>query len=98
VLETFSAATFRPHVDEIFTIRLGDASIELRLARVTEPAMSAPRGVRENPFTLYFIGPTAPVLPQRIYTFEHDAFEPFSIFIVPIGLESGGVRYQAIFN
>lgn len=49
-------------------------------------------------FSLVFSGPANPFLPQRIYLFEHDQLGAFDLFIVPIGKEQNGFRYEAIFN
>jgi hypothetical protein len=37
-------------------------------------------------------------LPQRIYRLEHAALDPLEIFIVPIGPDAEGMRYQAVFT
>jgi hypothetical protein len=50
------------------------------------------------PFAIVFLGPPSPILPQRIYRFEHDGIGAIEIFIVPIGRDDDGVRYEAIFT
>ncbi|MDX6508976.1 MAG: hypothetical protein QOG81_728, partial [Gaiellaceae bacterium] len=37
-------------------------------------------------------------LPQQIYRFDHDELGTLEIFIVPIGTDEGGVRYEAVFT
>ena len=54
-------------------------------------------GGRE-PFALLFVGPPEPILPQRIYVFQHPGLGQFEIFIVPIGVDGEGTRYEAIFT
>lgn len=62
----------------------------------------ATRGDTSNPqvenFSLIFEGPVQPVLAQRIYSFEHDEFGRFDLFIVPMGQNQHGTQYQAVFN
>lgn len=77
--------------------RAGRVEVEL----VEATALPAARGGRapdREPFSLVFLGPPLPLLCQRIYRFEHEALGSLEIFIVPIGKDELGVRYQAIFN
>lgn len=53
---------------------------------------------RRAPFSLYFLGPPAPVLPQAMYTFHHDRFGLGPVFIVPVGADAEAVEYEAVFN
>lgn len=48
-------------------------------------------------FSLTFIGPVHPVLPQGTYTFAHKKMGTFQMFIVP-GTFTGGTSYHASFN
>ncbi|HZS39490.1 MAG TPA: hypothetical protein VFF06_21815 [Polyangia bacterium] len=92
-----TAATFRPHVDSRFRVRLApDRAVELTLYQVEErpPHPRLPRA----PFSLLFRGDRAQPLAQQRYPFEHDALGALEIFIVPIGPDEHGLRYQAVFN
>jgi len=51
-----------------------------------------------QPFSLLFAGPPAPALPQRTYRLAHARMAELAIFLVPIGADAAGVRYQAIFS
>ena len=55
---------------------------------------------KRNPFSIVFLGPVQPVLPQGIYEIKSDNFGPFDIFMVPIGPDAGneGIRYEAVFS
>jgi hypothetical protein len=100
MLEALTHESFVPHVGTDFPARLGpDATLRLTLieASVTGPA-PAGGAARRRPFSLVFRGPRAPMLPQRIYRLEHEAMGPLEIFIVPIGSDAEGMRYQAIFT
>ena len=37
-------------------------------------------------------------LPQRTYRMEHAEIGTFEIFLVPIGPDEKGLRYEAVFN
>jgi hypothetical protein len=86
------AERFRIVVDE--TTQLEATLVEAEANESSAPATDEGR----TPFAIVFLGPSSPVLPQRIYRFEHDAMGVFEIFIVPIGRDADGVRYEAIFT
>jgi hypothetical protein len=98
MLEQFTIETFRPLVGESFRVENDSDSLELELVAADELGErgGAPSG--RVPFSLVFRGPPEPVLPQRIYRFEHDGMGAFEIFIVPIGRDADGIRYEAIFT
>lgn len=92
VLETFTLSTFSPYLGQTFRLALDSSRrLEVELIEAT--------GVGEGrPFSLVFRGPKDLRLPQRIYPFEHDRLGAFDLFIVPIGLDEHGLRYEAVFN
>lgn len=98
-LEDFSA-----HIGTAFRADLGEkGSMELALVEVrdlgTAPRPPQPEaGGRTRAFAVLFRGAPEPVLPQRIYTLTHVALGSLSLFIVPIGPDQAGMRYEAIFN
>lgn len=62
-----------------------------------------PRNTRGNlkrvPFSLVFrAGSPGFYLPQRIYRVEHEKFGAVDMFLVPIGPDEKGMRFEAIFN
>jgi hypothetical protein len=58
---------------------------------------SSPTGGRA-PFSIVFRGPLDAVLPQCIYQLEHAAIGTFDLFLVPIGPDGEGMRYEAVFT
>jgi hypothetical protein len=87
--------SFVPHVGKRFTLREQGAELELIEARA-QPGEPRP-GLRA-PFALLFRGPAEPILEQRTYEFEHPELETLAIFIVPVGRDDAGIRYEAIFG
>jgi hypothetical protein len=75
----------------------GTLEMELIECRKLSPGGKTNQGHRE-PFSLIFRGPRAPILPQRIYRFDFAQLGPLEIFIVPIGPDESGMRYEAIFT
>ena len=51
-----------------------------------------------QPFSLLFAGPPALALPQRTYRLAHARMPELDLFLVPIGADAAGLRYQAIFS
>lgn len=99
--DELTSADFAPHLRDTFRIDLGDnLIIVLELITVTDlnPATTAkPEGRR--PFSIEFLGPISQqYLPQHIYRLEHAAFGALEVFLVPLGLLNGRMRYEAIFN
>lgn len=95
MLDRLTAADFAPLVDRTFTCETADSRVELQLGSATElgpPRASQPRA----PFSLVFWGP--PALPQGTYRVHHPTLGPLDIFMVPIGPDTRGPRYEAIFN
>jgi hypothetical protein len=45
-----------------------------------------------------FRGPTGPILPQRIYRLRHPVMGELDLFLVPIGPDGEGMRYEAVFT
>jgi Domain of unknown function (DUF6916) len=92
MLENLTAADFAPHVGTTF--RLED-QLDLELVDVTEGERP---GEGRQPFSLLFRGPREPLVAQRIYRLDHDALGLLEIFLVPIGLDEDGARYEAVFT
>jgi hypothetical protein len=103
MLERFTIDTFRGQIGEAFRLRPeGVAPFDLVLESVTEIPVSGWRpeevAERRKPFSLVLLGPPTFVLPQAIYSFEHDQLGTFEMFIVPIGRDARGVSYEAVFS
>ena len=97
MLEDLTLATFAERLGETFRVADGARVLELRLVDASPgPSPTAtPQG--RVPFSVVFLGPAEPVLPQRIHRFDNDALGSFEIFIVPLGPADEGMRYEAVF-
>jgi hypothetical protein len=109
--DPFRHELFTPLIGSTFRIQFTDGVIDLRLEEVTplpSPRYLTPSGevpvpetiqARRNPFTISFRGPRNIQLPQRVYRMTQETFaEPLDIFIVPVGVDAEGYRYQAVFS
>src|SRR5664279_3085380 len=74
-----------------------DEALELELYEAPPPRLTPAGGgavaVYES-FSLLFLGPADRVLPQQSYPFECESVGRFDLFIVPIGRDQNGVRYE----
>lgn len=102
MLDRLSADDFTEHLNSIFHLSSDSGEqVEAELVEVTELGTSdAPvdGNKRRRPFSVVFSGPPQPVLPQGIHTLQHAEMEPLSLFVVPIGPDKKGMRYEAVFN
>ena len=101
MLDKLTVDDFKPAVGQPFQLSAeGAEPIEAELVDARTHEAEAPATADDGtrtPFTLTFRGPVEPVLPQQIYRVEHDSVGPLEIFLVPIGADQGGARYEAIF-
>lgn len=102
MLDRLTQAIFAPLVGKRFVLHETDSkTVEIELIQATTLPPHPGRGgqlPQREPFSLWFRGPRAVVLPQRIYPLEHESLGRLDIFLVPIGPDEAGQRYEAIFN
>lgn len=93
-LETFTAASFRPHVDTEFTLRTPERIRgSLVLAKVTE----RPTSGKVAQFSLIFQGTAG--FGGGNCLLHHGTLGSLELFIVPIGVpDTRGQKYQACFS
>ena len=99
VLDKLASSDFAPRLNQTFRIQLeGIEPIDLELVSVTEAGSASQSEVR-HPFSLQFLGPvSSQYLLQHTYGLEHKEMGMLELFIVPLGLEEGRMRYEAIFT
>ena len=106
MIETFTPETFAGRVGETFRLhRDGAPPIEAALAELSVLGDSATGSQvegrtdgRAQAFSLVFRAPGRQAVPQQIFHVEHDAIGAFDLFLVPIGIDGDGVRYEAVFT
>lgn len=90
---------FSQHVNTKFRVALDTPQqIELELVEVKSYLVKANEQSGMERFSVFFTGPEDGRLSQRVYSLEHDAMGKFDIFLVPIGHDDQGFRYEAVFN
>jgi hypothetical protein len=102
MLESFTIETFAGRIGERFQISAepGELAAELVDATALTSMSGQPLETpgKRRAFSLVFLGPQEPILPQGIYGFEHQELGAFEIFVVPIDRDESGVRYEAVFT
>jgi hypothetical protein len=99
-LERLAKGDFDPHVGDEFELELGaDATLSLELIAADPLSSGTVEHATRAPFSLTFRSPgERRHAPQQIYTVRHAELGAMEIFLVPIGPDEGGMRYEAIFT
>lgn len=97
MLQHLTPSSFEALVGTSFRIHYGGESpLEAVLYEVKRHEQHP--GPRSDPFSVFFRGAPRPILPQSIYSVEHETMGALEIFLVPIGPDAQGMRYEAVFN
>jgi hypothetical protein len=110
MLDKLTSEDFAPHLHQTFMLSPGPwgqphdpaAHGELRmlvLGEVTDLGSEAPGdSTSRRPFSLIFREQGSQYLPQRTYAIKHPTLGWLDLFLVPIGPDQAGMRYQAVFT
>jgi hypothetical protein len=90
--EQLTIHDFAPHLHTRFRV-LQPEGFELELTEVADRS-----NAKLEQFSLIFTGAASPWLPQGLYKLEHPQMRECEIFLVPIGPDAAGMRYQAAFS
>ncbi|CAG7633762.1 DUF6916 family protein [Paenibacillus allorhizosphaerae] len=93
-MSSYSFSAFREAVGTPFRIPLSQQEVMLQLVDVSEQA-SSPNMVQ---FSLLLRGPLEFFLPQQTYRMVHEQLGELELFMVPVGREADGFRYEIVFN
>jgi hypothetical protein len=97
MLDKLTRDQFAGYLRQSFRLRSETSAFDLELIEVRNLAGPLSPSGRE-PFALLFRGPAEPILPQRIYPLEHAGLGKLDVFLVPVGPDDQGMRYEAVFN
>jgi len=93
--ENLNSRVFAEQLNTPFRIGVaGREPLVLELFEVTEGHDSP----RLEQFSLMFRGPMTFMIGQGLYRMNHDKLGELDLFLVPIGPDQKGLRYQVIFN
>ena len=94
-LAALGIGDFSPHLDATFDLRTPGGVVPLKLAKIDPAGDSGRAG---GAFSLVFVAPKGPWLPQATYPVQHPALGLMEIFLVPIGPRPDGNGYQSVFT
>jgi hypothetical protein len=95
MLENLCRDDFAAQLDTTFTAVLATGDrVPLDLIEVT-PQRDSPR---VDNYSLLFRGPAEKGLIQSIYALQHEVIGALDLFLVPVGKEADGFRYEAVIN
>lgn len=92
------------HVGETFAVVIdlgndGDTELlSLKLASCEATKVHEYPNRKRDPFSLIFLGPVEPLLPQGTYTLTSDSWGRHDFFLVPVGQTETNTRYQSLFT
>ena len=91
---------FAGRVGETFVLHPAEGpALEVTLVEanaLAPPGPAAPASVRQEPYSLLFRANGNTYLPQSTYRVEHEAMDELNLFLVPIGPDDVGMRFEAI--
>jgi hypothetical protein len=94
-----SEAEFAKNVNTNFRIELDESRhVDLKLLSVTPRKIQPNEEARMERFSAVFSGPLDFFLPQATYHIAHPEMGEFDVFLVAIGKEEDGFRYEAVYN
>jgi hypothetical protein len=98
MLENLTREDFQKLLHQKFQIQHTGGTLEVELIECRALASPGRKDAMREPFSVIFRGPREPVLPQRIHKLEGGPMGTLEIFIVPVGPDAVGMRYEAIFS
>jgi len=95
-LGALTAGDFEPLVHDRFRFA-SEATTPFEVELIDVSEMGSP-GAQRSQFSLVFRGGPSPPLPQGIHGLEHEDLGRLDLFLVPIGPDAEGQRYEAVFT
>lgn len=90
---------FEACLDDTFTIDVeGGESVEATLAEVSDRGDAPAEGERDRAFSLLFQGAGNVRIPQGIHRLRHPELGEMDLFLVPVGPDDEGTRFEAVFG
>jgi hypothetical protein len=86
---------FAAQTGSTFAVNFGPESIvEMKLVEVHENK----RNERLVAFSLLFVAPPDTPVSQDLFPVEHPVLGTMELFLVPVGGDDQGIKYEAVFN
>ncbi|MDY7092534.1 MAG: hypothetical protein SX243_06115 [Acidobacteriota bacterium] len=98
MLDKLTIQNFQDHVNEEVKVLAGAQTYDFEVVEASEMATASLGESARGPFSVIFRGPQEPILPQAIYRVTHKDLGDLDLFLVPLGPDREGVRYEAVFT
>ena len=90
---------FKQHLNTPFRVQVNAPKpIDLTLVGVESRPSDASEEQGMERFSVFFSGSPEFLLPQSLYRLTHPAMGEFDVFLVAVGQEPDGYRYEAVYN
>lgn len=89
---------FKPHAGKGFPLTLGEHNTTATLVEAVDCAGDTPGDVERGPFSLLFRCPQEFYFEQQMVELEHPDLGSLHLFLVPLGPDDEGQRYEAVFS
>jgi hypothetical protein len=94
-----SEAEFAANLNSVFRINADlPEPFELKLVEVNHKNVDPTEEAGMERFSIILVGPNDRFIDQQMYPLKHDVLGEVDLFLVPIGRETDGFRYEAVFN
>ena len=91
--------SFSKHIDTKFRVQLeAPQPVELKLVEVRRYTSGSNEQGGMERFSAFFYGPPDIFLQQGMYPLRHEEMGDIEIFLVPVGQDERGFRYEAVYN
>ncbi len=97
MLEKLQRSDFEQLVGQEFFLATEGKELPMRLLEASQLGQTSGNPDR-TPFALLFRGPNEQPLNQGMFEFRHPRIGRLSLFLVPIGPDPEGLRYEVVFN
>ncbi len=94
----FSLDNFEPLLGQAFEISTAPGSVSAVLIQACNLREAQGAGRLSRQFSLIWRGPRNVVLEQGIYPVQHPALGTMELFLVCLGPDAEGMRYEAVFT
>ncbi|MDQ3145892.1 MAG: hypothetical protein M3R01_02970 [Actinomycetota bacterium] len=103
MLERMTSETFAEHLGDAFEATPTDGEpLRLVLSRCEKTPYGSAEGwkgtLRRVPFSLVFHAPRDRLVPQQTWSLRHPALGELALFLVPLGPDDDGMRYEAVIS
>lgn len=103
MLERLTSEAFTEHLGDTFEATPTEGEpVRLVLSRCEETPYGSSAGweqtLRRVPFSLMFHAPRDRLVPQQTWSLRHPALGELALFLVPLGPDEEGMRYEAVIS